>query len=52
MAFLDGAERESEKGSGAFHHSLEFSLLGVGPVLRTKRGSADTGYVGGEGRAK
>jgi hypothetical protein len=25
MAFLDGAERESEKGSDAFHHSLEMT---------------------------
>ena len=38
MAFLDGAERESEKGSDAFHHSLEFSLLDVGLVPRAKCG--------------
>ena len=38
MSFLDGAERESEKGSDAFHHRLEFSLLDVGLVLRAKRG--------------
>src|SRR5207249_10090623 len=38
MSFLDGAERESEKSSDAFHHRLEFSLLDVGLVLRAKRG--------------
>ena len=38
MSFLDGADREGEKGSDGFHHCLEFSLLDVGLVLRAKRG--------------
>ena len=38
MSFPDGADRESEKSSDAFHHRLEFSLLDVGLVLRAKRG--------------